>query len=99
MVKEAGSRTLALSAADRRFNRTRPGEIRSRRINRYWQADFARAFVGYSPRRRKFPILCYSDFAHGIGSAHHRQRRVQLHVAAAARYRRADFSMEPPALL
>ena len=37
---------------------------------------FARACVGYSARSRIFPILCHRDFAHGIGSAHHRQRRV-----------------------
>ena len=54
--------------------------------------------TGYSTRGRELPILRHGDFAHRIGSAHHRQRRVQLHTASAARHRRTDFAVEPAAL-
>ena len=74
--KKTGSRTVELSAANCRVDRARPGEIRARRVDRYRQADFAGAFIGYSARSREFPILRHGDFAHRIGSAHHRQRRV-----------------------
>ena len=98
LVKKTGSRTLALSAANRRFDRARSGEIRARRIDRYRQADFARALARYSARGREFPILRDRDSAHRIGSAHHRRRGVQLHAASAARHRRTDFAVESAAL-
>jgi hypothetical protein len=51
-----------------------------------------------SARDRKFPILRDGNSAHRIGSAHYGQRRVQLHVASATRYRGTDFPVESPAL-
>ena len=86
------------SATHRRLNRARPGEIRTRRVDRHRQTDFARPHTRHPTCDCELPILRHRDFAHGIGSAHHRQRRVQLHTASAARHSRTYFAVEPAAL-
>jgi hypothetical protein len=64
------------SASERSSLLLRIAELIERDLDRYRQADFTGAFVGYSARGGKLPILCDGDPAHRIGSASHRQRRV-----------------------
>ena len=97
--RKPAARAIEDSSAHRRPDRARSRETRARRVDRYGQAALARALARYSARCQQFPFLRDGDPAHGIGSAHHRRRRVQLHAASATRHRGIDFAVESAALL
>src|SRR5689334_5040468 len=98
MVEEAGRRALEDAFTSCRADRARPGKICSRRVDRYRQTNYPRAFARYTACRRELPILRDRDPAHGKRSARDRWSCLQLHFAPATWHRRTDFALESTAL-